>query len=103
MQGFSANSYCILEHFAANQEEIELSNYGMLLWGNSNYSFNQSTMGYSTGSDFQSTVFNSATRGWSKPHLVGYMESHDEERLATKINYTATLQVLIMSKILLLL
>ncbi len=88
MQTQSANAYCILEHFAANQEEIELSNYGMLLWGNANYSFNQSTMGYTTGSDFQSVVFNSPTRGWSKPHLVGYMESHDEERLNYKnINY----------------
>ena len=84
MQNISTNSYCILEHFAANQEEIELSNYGMLLWGNSNYSFNQSTMGYNTGSDLQSTLFNSPTRGWTKPHLVGYMESHDEERLAYK-------------------
>ena len=84
MQNLSTNSYCILEHFAVNQEEIELSNYGMLLWGNSNYAFNQSTMGYNTGSDLQSTLFNSPTRGWSKPHLVGYMESHDEERLAYK-------------------
>ena len=88
MQLLSTNSYCILEHFAANQEEIELSNYGMLLWGNANYSFNQSTMGYSAGSDFQNAVFNSPTRGWAKPHLVGYMESHDEERLNYKnINY----------------
>jgi hypothetical protein len=41
-------------------------------------------MGYNTGSDLQSTLFNSPSRGWSKPHLVGYMESHDEERLAYK-------------------
>ncbi|MCX6204718.1 MAG: alpha-amylase family glycosyl hydrolase [Bacteroidetes bacterium] len=84
MQTLSTNSYCILEHFAANQEEIELSNYGMMLWGNSNYAFNQATMGFTSGSDLQSTVFNSPTRGWSKPLLVGYMESHDEERLAYK-------------------
>lgn len=83
-QLLSTNAYCILEHFAGNQEEIELSNYGMLLWGNSNYAFNQATMGYNSGSDFQSTVFNSSQRGWTKPHLVGYMESHDEERLAYK-------------------
>ena len=83
-QLLSTNAYCILEHFAGNQEEIELSNYGMLLWGNSNYAFNQATMGYNSGSDFQSTVFNSNQRGWTKPHLVGYMESHDEERLAYK-------------------
>ncbi len=84
MQSISTNAYCILEHFAVNQEEIELSNYGMLLWGNSNYSFNQATMGYNTGSDLQSTLFNSPTRGWTKPNLVVYMESHDEERLAYK-------------------
>ena len=35
MQLKSPGSYCILEHFADNDEEIELSNYGMMLWGNS--------------------------------------------------------------------
>ena len=88
LQSYSTDAYCILEHFAANQEEIELSNYGMLLWGNANYQFNQSTMGYSSGSDFQNAIFNSSAKGWSKPHLVGYMESHDEERLNYKnINF----------------
>ncbi|MFX8805539.1 hypothetical protein ABTM67_20510, partial [Acinetobacter baumannii] len=33
IQSVSSNAYCILEHFAANSEELELSNYGMLLWG----------------------------------------------------------------------
>lgn len=88
LQTYSTDAYCILEHFAANQEEIELSNYGMLLWGNANYQFNQSTMGYSSGSDFQNAIFNSSAKGWSKPHLVAYMESHDEERLNYKnINF----------------
>ena len=88
LQTYSTDAYCILEHFAANQEEIELSNYGMLLWGNANYQFNQSTMGYTSGSDFQNAIFNSSSKGWSKPHLVGYMESHDEERLNYKnINF----------------
>ncbi|HAN37869.1 MAG TPA: hypothetical protein DCQ29_03120, partial [Chitinophagaceae bacterium] len=31
MQQASNGSYCILEHFAANNEEIDLSNRGMLL------------------------------------------------------------------------
>ena len=88
LQTISSDAYCILEHFAANQEEIELSNYGMLLWGNANYQFNQSSMGYSSGSDFQNAIFNSSAKGWSKPHLVAYMESHDEERLNYKnINF----------------
>ncbi len=82
MQSVSSNSYCILEHFAANSEEIELSNYGMLLWGNANYNFNQATMGYSTDWNFQYGIF--TNRGWTNPYLVTYQESHDEERLQYK-------------------
>lgn len=82
MQAVSPDSYCILEHFAANQEETELSNYGMLLWGNQNYSFNQATMGYGTGWDFSGAI--SKSRGWPNPQLVAYQESHDEERLMFK-------------------
>jgi 1,4-alpha-glucan branching enzyme len=82
MQTVSANSYCILEHFATNSEEIELSNYGMLLWGNSNYNFNEATMGFVSTSNFQYGIH--TNRGWTNPHLVTYMESHDEERLQYK-------------------
>lgn len=82
MQAVSAGSYCILEHFANNSEELELSNYGMLLWGNVNYNFNQATMGFNSGWDWSYGVF--TNRGWSSPHLVTYQESHDEERLMYK-------------------
>ena len=82
MQAVSPNSYCILEHFAANNEELELSNYGMLLWGNSNHSFNQATMGFSTDWNFQYGIH--TNRGWPNPHLITYQESHDEERLMYK-------------------
>ena len=82
MQAISPNSYCILEHFAADNEEIELSNYGMLLWGNSNYNFNQASMGYSTDWDFSRAIH--TNRSWTTPHLVTYAESHDEERLMYK-------------------
>ena len=86
MQKASSNSYCILEHFADNSEEIELSNYGMLLWGNANYNFNQATMGYSTNASLNNAFANG--RSWSQQHLVTYMESHDEERLMyTNLNY----------------
>lgn len=89
IQSVSSNAYCILEHFAANSEELELSNYGMLLWGNGNYAFNQSTMGYLSGSDISTII--STSRGWTNPYLVGYQESHDEERLMYKnINYGNT-------------
>ena len=82
MQLKSPGSYCILEHFAANTEEIELSNYGMMLWGNNTFNFQEASMGYLPNSNFEG--FLHTTRGWNNAHLVGYMESHDEERLMYK-------------------
>ncbi len=75
-------AYVILEHFAENSEERELSNYGMMVWGNSNYNYNEATMGWNNNSDFSWGFYK--TRGWSKPGLVTYMESNDEERLMYK-------------------
>ena len=69
--------YVILEHFADNTEEKELAEYGMMLWSNLNHSFSEISMGY-TGSI---TWGSYKTRGWSVPHNVVYMESHDEERM----------------------
>lgn len=86
MQKASINSYCILEHFADNTEEKELADYGMLLWGNANYNFGQSAMGFPT--DASINFANANGRSWNQQHLVTYMESHDEERLMFKnINY----------------
>lgn len=75
----SPNSYAILEHFADNSEETELSNYGMLLWGNSNHNYSQASMGWQNESDFSYGFAN--VRNWPNPYLVTYMESHDEERI----------------------
>ncbi len=87
------NAYLILEHFCANSEEFELSNYGMLIWGNMNYNYGEATMSWIT-SDPDNTDFSNISyknRGWIYPHLVGYMESHDEERLMFKnMNYGNT-------------
>jgi 1,4-alpha-glucan branching enzyme len=77
-----STAYVILELFADNSEETRYANDGMMLWGNSNYSYNQATMGFQSGSDFGSVSYKS--RNWSVPHLIGYMESHDEERLMYK-------------------
>ena len=86
LQVYGPGSYVILEHFAANNEEAELSDYGMMLWGNLNYNFNEATMGYTSTSNFEGALH--TARGWSKPHLIAYMESHDEERLMYKnINF----------------
>ncbi len=83
---YDSTAYVILEHFTANNEEIVLSNYGMMTWGNHNCNYNQATMGYPSGScgswDFSGISYKN--RGWTNPNLVGYMESHDEERLMFK-------------------
>jgi 1,4-alpha-glucan branching enzyme len=80
VRSFDPNCYMILEHFASNDEELELANHGFLLWGNANHQYKEAAMGYQNGSDFKWAV-SSKHRGWPYQHLVGYMESHDEERL----------------------
>lgn len=77
------NFYVILEHFAANQEEKELAEEGMMLWNNLNYNANEATMGWLTNSNFQGIFYDQHT--FTLPYqLVGYFESHDEERLMFK-------------------
>ena len=82
LQLYSRGAYTILEHFADNSEEKVLSDYGILLWGNSNYNYNEGTMGYVNSSDVSWSL--SQERNWSKSLLISYMESHDEERLMYK-------------------
>lgn len=72
-------NYLILEHFADNTEEKELSDKDILLWGNLNSAYSQAAKGNPAGWDFSWGVH--TVRGWTKPHLVTYMESHDEERV----------------------
>ncbi|WP_299184377.1 alpha-amylase family glycosyl hydrolase [uncultured Aquimarina sp.] len=81
IQAVDADAYVILEHFAPNSEETILINEGMLVWGNSNFNYNQATMGYGD-SNFQSVSY--LSRGWTTPSNISYMESHDEERLMYK-------------------
>ncbi|MDP3148864.1 MAG: alpha-amylase family glycosyl hydrolase [Ignavibacteria bacterium] len=77
-----STSYLILEHFADNSEEKVLSTNGFMLWGNMNYGYNEATMGWIVTSNFNGVSYKQ--RGWTAPNLVGYMESHDEERLMYK-------------------
>ncbi|MFZ5939156.1 MAG: alpha-amylase family glycosyl hydrolase, partial [Bacteroidota bacterium] len=71
-------AYVILEHFTDNAEETVLTNYGMAVWGNLNYAYGQASMGFNSGWDL--TWISYKYRGFNNPNLVGYMESHDEER-----------------------
>ncbi len=76
---FDSSAYIILEHFVQPEEGI-LGDYGMLLWYNMNYNYNEATMGYTSDLSGISYKYN----GWTSPHHVHYMESHDEERLMYK-------------------
>ena len=81
VKAVNPNAYVILEHFADDREETELSNEGMMVWRNMNWQYGQSAMGYKDDSDFTGSYY-----GKSRPSnsLISYMESHDEERLAYK-------------------
>jgi glycosidase len=78
------DAFVSFEHLAVNTEEKELADYGILLWGNLNHSYNEGTMGYNENgkSDFSGISYQN--RNWNEPNLVGYMESHDEQRLMFK-------------------
>ncbi len=80
----SPSAYVILEHFADNSEETVLANYGMMLWGNHNYNYSEAAMGYHDNGKSDFSYISYKYRGWGSPHLVGYMESHDEERVMYK-------------------
>ena len=75
-------AYVIFEHLAATSEERQLGDAGILLWCNKNEAYCETAMGWS-GSK---TDFSGLYAGTSMPagSLVGYMESHDEERTGFK-------------------
>ncbi|MEL6659706.1 MAG: alpha-amylase family glycosyl hydrolase [Bacteroidota bacterium] len=76
--------YVILEHFAQNLEEVELTTYGngMMSWSGAGLhnQYLEAAMGY--GSNLSDAFY--TNRGWPTPALIAYMESHDEERMMYK-------------------
>lgn len=77
-------AYVILEHFANNDEEKELADRGMLLWGNLNHPFSEAAMGYHNSGKSDFSWLSWQQRGWNVPAVIGYAESHDEERIVYK-------------------
>ncbi|MDX2301681.1 MAG: alpha-amylase family glycosyl hydrolase [Microscillaceae bacterium] len=84
------NAYVILEHLGVDQEEIELANYrigegkGMMPWGIMHQAYKQNSLGFSQDSDLSRIYAKNRTFGaqtYQSNNLIGYMESHDEERL----------------------
>lgn len=85
----NSDAIVIFEHLSDNKEEKELADYGINLWGNLNESFNEATMGWGAeaggyGPKGDVSWGSYKQRGWTKPTLVTYMESHDEERIMFK-------------------
>lgn len=75
-----ATAYVILEHFADNSEEKVLAEYGMMPWGNMRGAYKDVALGFGSSPNLSGISYKQ--RGWTVPHLVGYYESHDEERIA---------------------
>jgi 1,4-alpha-glucan branching enzyme len=74
-------TYLILEHLGNNDEEKVLSNSGFMLWGIMHDQYKDAALGFN--GDLTNVSYQN--RGWNNPHLVGYMESHDEERIMHEI------------------
>ena len=80
--------YVIFEHLGDAGEETEWADYrfaegkGIMLWGKMTDQYNQLTMGYNSNNDI--SRMGHLAHGFMGKRLVGYPESHDEERLMYK-------------------
>ncbi|MBF4487998.1 MULTISPECIES: alpha-amylase family glycosyl hydrolase [unclassified Flavobacterium] len=82
--------YTIFEHLGTETEEKQWADYkisetpskGIMMWGKMTKEYNQLSMGYATESNI--SKMSSANRGFVANRLIGYAESHDEERLMYK-------------------
>jgi 1,4-alpha-glucan branching enzyme len=80
--------YTIFEHLGSDTEEQQWANYrisespskGIMMWGNMNGNYNELSMGYTSNI----SRMTSQSHGFTANRLMGYAESHDEERLMYK-------------------
>ena len=80
------NAVVIFEHLAELSEEKVLGEHGIQLWRNMQPTYGQTAMGWNDGgrpTDFSGMY--SGTAGMPFGSLVGYMESHDEERCSYEV------------------
>ncbi len=83
------NHYVIFEHLGSENEEKEWANYrfnegkGIMMWGKMTEQYNQLTMGYNSNNDIKGVGHKSRSQ-FLGARVVGYAESHDEERLMYK-------------------
>jgi len=80
--------YVIFEHLGIDSEEQQWANYkigegkGIMMWGKMIDPYNELTMGQNGNKNFDRMGYTS--HGFTGKRLVGYAESHDEERLMYK-------------------
>jgi 1,4-alpha-glucan branching enzyme len=80
--------YVIFEHLGQDNEEQQWANHrigegkGIMLWGKMTDQYNELTIGQTGNKSITRMGHNS--RGFAEPRLLGYPESHDEERLMYK-------------------
>jgi 1,4-alpha-glucan branching enzyme len=80
--------YTIFEHLGTDSEEQQWANYkitespskGIMMWGNLNNAYNELSMGYTSNI----SRMTSSSHGFTANRLMGYAESHDEERMMYK-------------------
>lgn len=83
--------YTIFEHLGSDAEEKEWANYrfsetpskGVMMWGKMTDNYNQLSMGYNSSNDI-SRMYGPNHNGFLGNRVMGYAESHDEERLMYK-------------------
>lgn len=90
-------AYVILEHFAEDSEEAELANYGMMVWDNQNGAFREAIK---NGKGNFNRISWKNHAGFQKPAVVGFMESHDEERVVYDAHLNGSAEVKNMAAVL---
>jgi hypothetical protein len=88
--GLDATHYIIFEHLGADNEEQEWANYrinetpskGVMMWGKMTNEYNQLSMGYNSSNNIERMGYD--VHGFNAKRVMGYAESHDEERLMYK-------------------
>ena len=79
----NSDAYVIIEHLTeGTTEEKELGEAGIMLWRNMNHAYCESAMGWPDNSNFSGLY--GGTSNMPVNSLMGYMESHDEERTSFK-------------------
>ncbi|WP_299338922.1 alpha-amylase family glycosyl hydrolase [uncultured Psychroserpens sp.] len=79
--------YVIFEHLGSQNEEKEWANYrlgegkGIMMWGKMTDPYNELTMGFTANIE---GVGHKSRAQFNGPRVMGYPESHDEERLMYK-------------------